>query len=149
MIEQGKDNDKFCVIKSGSVKVVQKGGRGWPTRRRASSRSSRRQFFGERALLTGEKASSDVVAGDAGAKIFQIKKADFDRTVGTNMKTLLDKERQKRDEAAAKPDRLRFDDLELRRILGVGTFGRVKLVVHKPTGRRTRSSACARRRSSR
>ena len=24
------------------------------------------------------------------------------------------------------------DDLELRRILGVGTFGRVKLVLHKP-----------------
>ena len=27
----------------------------------------------------------------------------------------------------------RWEDLELRRILGVGTFGRVKLVLHKPT----------------
>ena len=41
---------------------------------------------------------------------------------------------KKRDEEASKPDRPKFTDLELRRILGVGTFGRVKLVVHKPTG---------------
>merc|ERR1719201_2774336 len=33
--------------------------------------------------------------------------------------------------AAAK--NIKFKDLELMKILGVGTFGRVKLVVHKPT----------------
>jgi DNA-directed RNA polymerase II subunit RPB1 len=36
--------------------------------------------------------------------------------------------------ALNRPDAPKFGDLELRRILGVGTFGRVKLVVHKKTG---------------
>ena len=33
----------------------------------------------------------------------------------------------------------RWEDLELRRILGVGTFGRVKLVLHKPLWDRRRA----------
>ena len=40
----------------------------------------------------------------------------------------------KREKAANAPEKPKFKDLELRRILGVGTFGRVKLVIHKPTG---------------
>lgn len=131
VITQGKPNDKFCVIKSGSVKVMQRSPEG---NVRELARLEQGTFFGERALLTGENATTDVVADDVhGAKIYLIHKADFDRTVGMNMKTLLDKERKKRDEAAAKPELPKFADLELRRILGVGTFGRVKLVVHKPT----------------
>jgi len=41
---------------------------------------------------------------------------------------------KKRDEQANSPERPKFADLETKHILGVGTFGRVKLVVHKPTG---------------
>ena len=40
---------------------------------------------------------------------------------------------KRREAEAAKPDVPKYSDLELRRILGVGTFGRVKLVVHKPS----------------
>ena len=50
------------------------------------------------------------------------------------LQALIDNEMQKRDKALNRPDAPKFGDLELRRILGVGTFGRVKLVVHKKTG---------------
>jgi len=40
---------------------------------------------------------------------------------------------KKREAEAAAPEKPKYADLELRRILGVGTFGRVKLVLHKPT----------------
>ena len=57
----------------------------------------------------------------------------FNKVFGQSLKAKLDLLAKKRMEDNAKPPKPKFKDLDVRRILGVGTFGRVKLVVHKPT----------------
>jgi len=91
------------------------------------------KFFGERALLKSEPASASIVGDEGGVVCFACDRQVFTALLGP-LQALIDKEVKRREDQANRPDRPKFTDLELRRILGVGTFGRVKLVVHKPTG---------------
>jgi CRP-like cAMP-binding protein len=142
IIEQGSEQESFYVIKSGTCKVLQTGAPGAGEMSTGVARElatlSMGQFFGERALLKGDKASVDVVAsGDKesdAVKCYTLDRTTFIKIFGGPLEKLLDDVVRKRDEEASRPDRPKFADLELRRILGVGTFGRVKLVVHKQTG---------------
>ena len=131
-IKQGDENDTFFVIKSGFAKVFVTQNQGAEPKEVASFSTG--SFFGERALLTAEPASASVKASDDAHLVCYVCDRDTFTAVLGPLQELIDKEMQKRDEVRNRPDRPKFVDLELRRILGVGTFGRVKLVVHKPTG---------------
>jgi len=136
VIEQGSENATFYVIKSGEAKVMQAGAPGVPaggTRELAPLDTGK--FFGERGILQSEPAQASIVAdAEKGLVCYCLDKTHFDSIVGSSLKVQLDKLNKKREDEANKPDRPKFADLELRRLLGVGSFGRVKLVVHKTTG---------------
>ena len=76
---------------------------------------------------------ASIVAADEGLVCYTLDKETFQKIFGGTMATLLDKVVKKREAEANAPDKPKYADLELRRILGVGTFGRVKLVRHVPT----------------
>jgi len=129
-IEQGQAGDTFYVVKSGKAAVIQEQGEG--KAKRELAQLSTGMFFGERALLKSEPAGASVVA--AGDLVcYCCDRKTFTELLGP-LQSLIDEVVRKREEMANRPDRPKFADLELRRILGVGTFGRVKLVVHKNTG---------------
>ena len=137
VIRQYQTHSTFYVIKSGSATAVQS-----PDRRHnaltapnvlATLHSG--EFFGERALLTSDVANCDVFAGAEGLKAYAVSHDAFRRTSGGTLEALLAKVVRIREETAATPPPPAFRDLDVRRILGVGTFGRVKLVVHKPSKR--------------
>jgi hypothetical protein len=64
----------------------------------------------------------------------KLDRATFSSLLGS-MNEILERDMMRREREAAKAQRpkLLMDDLEPMTILGVGTFGRVKLVVHRPT----------------
>jgi len=130
IIEQGKENSTFYIIKSGSVKVIQGDPDGKTPREIASLTEGK--FFGERALLKGEAANSTIKTKEAVA-CYCCDRETFTSILGP-LEDFISAAIAKREKASKEPPKPKFKDLELRRILGVGTFGRVKLVVHKPTG---------------
>jgi len=128
IIKQGEANSTFYIIKSGSAKVLQAGSDKTP---RELAVLNQGQFFGERALLTDEPASATIKASGTTA-LYVCDRATFTAVFGP-MQSLIDAEIKRRDDAGKRPVAPDWADLEMRRLLGVGTFGRVKLVIHKPT----------------
>jgi cGMP-dependent protein kinase len=129
IIEQGKASNTFYIVKSGTVAVLN------DTKEVAQLTAG--HFFGERTLLKDEPASATVqtLAGKGSVTCYVCSRESFTSILGP-LQDLLDAEVARRDRDAAKKDtpQPKWEDLEIRRILGVGTFGRVKLVRHKPTG---------------
>ena len=93
--------------------------------------------FGERALLTQEAASARVSVWKLPSQkplvCYTLDRSTFASLLGSESEAQHLFEQLIK--AREKGPRVRFADLEIRRILGVGTFGRVKLAVHKPTKR--------------
>ena len=91
------------------------------------------EAFGERALLTNEAANSRVsvwkLASGKPLVCYALDRATFTSLIGSaaDVSAIF----QQLVHAREYGPRVKFADLELRRIIGVGTFGRVKLVVHK------------------
>jgi cGMP-dependent protein kinase len=129
IIEQGKDNNVFYVMKGGTVSVLQDQG-GSP---KELAQLTAGQFFGERALLKDEPANATIKAQGA-VTCYICSRESFTSILGP-LQDLIDAEVKRRERAAevSKKPQPKWEDLELRRILGVGTFGRVKLVLHKPS----------------
>jgi len=126
IIEQGHASDTFYIVKSGVVGVVHDG--------KQIAELKAGQFFGERTLLKDEPANATVKTLGEAVSCYVCSRESFTAILGP-LQALLDAEVTRREREAAKqqePPPL-WGDLELRRILGVGTFGRVKLVRHKPT----------------
>jgi cGMP-dependent protein kinase len=126
IIEQGHASDTFYIVKSGVVGVVHDG--------KQIAELKAGQFFGERTLLKDEPANATVKTLGEAVSCYVCSRESFTAILGP-LQALLDAEVTRREREAAKqqePPPL-WADLELRRILGVGTFGRVKLVRHKPT----------------
>jgi len=125
IITQGNDNNTFYIIKSGTVTVAQSD--------MEIAQLNAGQFFGERALLKDEPANASIQAKGL-VTCYVCTREAFTAVVGP-LQALIDAEVTRRDRAAetAKVPQPKWADLELRRILGVGTFGRVKLVLHKQT----------------
>jgi len=125
IISQGGTNDTFYVIKSGEAKVIAGG--------KEVAVLSGGKFFGERALLKQEAASASIVA--KGPLICYLCDRTTFTTVLGPLQEIIDKEVARRDRMAQKQKtQIAWADLETRRLLGCGTFGRVRLVLHKPTG---------------
>jgi len=126
IISQGKGNETFYVIKTGKATVNVSG--------KEVATLVAGQFFGERALLKHEPASATIVAAGE-LDCYTCDKVTFEKVLGP-LQAILDKEVARRDKMSKRSDKNapKWEDLEVRRLLGCGTFGRVRLVLHTPTG---------------
>jgi len=123
-IEEGQTGTHFYIIKTGAVAISKDGAE--------IARLGAGSYFGERALLTEEPTAATVTAVER-SEVMKLGKAAFDETLGP-LEELLQaamKRREKEQERQSARDGMAWDDLEQHRILGEGSFGRVRLVVHK------------------
>ena len=136
IIRQGERGDAFYIIESGTVDVFVAEQGNEPVARLTSG-----QFFGEKALISEDVRQATCIAS-TDAKCLTLMREDFVRMLG-NLQDLLNYG-EKRPSSSAAPlrssddkDRMDTDssskkfelsDLEIKRTLGVGAFGRVKLV---------------------
>ena len=134
IIEQDEEGDAFFIIVSGSVRV---------TRRDPATdafilikdKLPPGAYFGEMALLQPEGRRMATVTANEPTVVMSLDREKFQELVGS-MSDILQREteRRQRELEKASRDPILMEDLEVIKVLGVGTFGRVKLVRHKPTG---------------
>lgn len=139
IIKEGDVGKTFYIIWAGSVKVT-KGTTVVKTLKDGD-------YFGERALLTGEKRAATCTA-ITDIICLELSKPTFDAMLGP-LQALMEAESKRRDEhnekamknAAAsvntklKPIISSLNDIRVMRTIGTGTFGRVKFVQLKKTGK--------------
>jgi len=135
IITQGEPGDTFYIVQEGACSVTQAATPGAAAVEVAVLATG--DYFGEMALLNDDVRQATVTAkGAAGAKCFCINRANFERVLGP-LKQLMRRSMRERglSSPAAAPagPAIRFEDLEILRTLGTGTFGRVRLVKHKQT----------------
>ncbi|GMH51816.1 hypothetical protein TrRE_jg4284 [Triparma retinervis] len=124
IIREGEKGDIFYIIESGTVEVQKEG--------KKVAELSTGQFFGEKALLSEDVRQATCVA-QKDVKVLFMMREDFVLMLG-DMQDLLD---GKVKEAEILPGQeamgssnvsLELSDLDMGRTLGIGAFGRVKLV---------------------
>jgi len=123
VIEEGSTNDTFYIIKHGSVDVLKSDGAKLATKTSGG-------YFGERSILTAEPAVATVVA-TAETELMMLSKATFEKILGP-MQVLLDRIAEQ-DKEREKMGGVAWSDLDVRMVLGEGSFGSVRLAIHKPT----------------
>lgn len=133
VVTQGDAGTKFYIIKSGVVDIVNNG--------KKLAELGPEKFFGERSLLTDEPASATVLA-QSKVMLLTLEKEHFEALLGP-LQVLLEKEMKRREARVHRKSTvdgklIRWDDLEMLKVLGEGSFGRVYLTNHKPT-----EKACA------
>jgi len=137
IVRQGERGDAFYIIQSGSVDVFTRENGVKPV---ASLEQG--HFFGERALISEDVRQATCIA-TSDVKCLTLTREDFVRMLG-NLQDLIDddkrissatnKEGSDEEVRAPLPPRhlYQLEDLEIKRTLGMGAFGRVKLVKVKP-----------------
>ena len=121
LVEEGASGDSFYIITHGGATVS--------TRSKGELASlGPGDYFGEMALVRAEPRSASVTAQGA-LKCLVLNRITFTRLLGP-LQERLAQEMERRDDVR---DAIKFSDLELRQTLGIGSFGQVRLVLHKPT----------------
>jgi len=139
LIREGERGDMLYIIESGTVEVFKKSNGDKPI---ATMKTG--QFFGEKALLSEDVRQATCIAS-SDLKCLMLTREDFNLMLG-DLKELLDASStaQTRETSASGIDdklvlnssrrfKIEVADLELKRTLGVGAFGRVKLAKLKPS----------------
>ena len=133
IIRQGDRGTAFYIIVSGAVRVERVDPE---TKRRnlIKDKLSAGAYFGEMALLQDAPRMANVLANED-TVCMSLETDVFKELIGS-MQDLLTRESDRRNKEVERKSRppVKMDDLEVMRTLGVGTFGRVKMVRHKPTG---------------
>ncbi|KAG8457396.1 hypothetical protein KFE25_011327 [Diacronema lutheri] len=136
LLEQGTAGSSFYIIQSGECTVMQTVDGGASPVVIATLEMS--GYFGERSLLKDEPCNATVVA-KTDCVLMRLGMADFRAILGKNLQDIIDEEIRQREDLARQAvvgaTGLAFHDLELLSVLGEGSFGRVKLVRHRPTNR--------------
>lgn len=161
VIRQGDEGDTFYIIKSGQVRVSvnismllgkaaegaeSAGGSGGAdgagagaaagaAEQREIAKLNAGDYFGEMALLDQKPRMATVTAVEA-TICMTVDRQTFSQVLGP-LRELMDREAERRKaevEALSRTSVIRLADLKDVGTLGIGTFGRVKLVEHKPTG---------------
>ena len=127
--------DAFYIIESGTIDVFITEQGDEPVARLTSG-----QFFGEKALMSEDVRQATCIAS-SDAKCLTLTREDFVRMLG-NLQDLLNGVGQRPSTAKCTDEvepteesnvtTYELDDLDIRRTLGIGAFGRVKLVKVKP-----------------
>ena len=134
IIREGEEGSRFYIINEGHAEARVGG--------KKVGELSHLNFFGERSLMKQEKRMADIVATTAVETL--VLEQDAFRNLRGDVKRVLEKEIARR-EAASKGARqveqeekevearqqIPYEDLQIMRTLGQGTFGRVKLVQSK------------------
>jgi len=126
IITHGTPGTTFYLIKLGGVDVVNPQGVKIATLASGA-------YFGERSLLKEEPTVASVVATEA-TELLALKKADFEKILGS-MEKLIAREVAKRDkerQELASPT-IAYADLDVKMVLGEGSFGSVRLAIHRPS----------------
>eukprot|EP01069_Polyplicarium_translucidae_P004690 Polyplicarium_translucidae@DN2636_c0_g1_i1.p1 len=122
IIKEGEMGSRFFIIKSGEVAIM-KGGKRLRT-------CGKNDYFGERALLYDEPRSASVEASSKEVDLWVVDKEVFLQIIRGPMLSHLEERIRLQD------TKVRWDELSSARVVGRGTFGIVKLMMHKPTGTR-------------
>lgn len=140
IIKQGEEGSRFYIINEGEVRC---------TRQVSANQEEEliklypQEFFGERALITNEPRKANVIAV-AHVECLVLERSNFQSLlteVHDDMKDVITKmspgaEAAAEEAATGGPTTdFKYEDLLVMRTIGTGTFGRVKLVQHKLTGR--------------
>lgn len=131
IIREGEVGSRFFIIKSGEV-VILKNGKKLRT-------CGRHDYFGERALLYDEPRTASVEAASKDVDLWVVEKALFLQFIHGPMLQHLE------DRIRLQDTRVRFEELQVIKIIGRGTFGTVKLVLHTPTNTRYALKCVARK----
>ena len=126
IISQGSPGTTFYIVRSGVVDVIVSG------EKLKTLRGG--DYFGERSLLKHEAANASVVASEI-TELMCISKTDFEALLGP-LQAL-------QEQVAARDAELKerqgaeivWSDLDRRQVLGEGSFGCVRLCVHKPSAK--------------
>lgn len=126
IISEGEHGEIFYIIKSGSVKVMKSG-------KVLKESLGPGEYFGEMALMNDEPRNATIIATQE-TLCMQLGREKFNALLGS-MNDIIKREADKREREQAKASRpiIKLDELEHLAILGVGTFGRVRMVRHRPT----------------
>ena len=134
ILVEGVAGDAFYIVKHGTVEVsTTSAGAAAPTKLAMLACGG---YFGERSLLTAQPTVASVRA-IGHVELLYLPKHMFETRLGLPLQAIIDREVGRRDQeriALATP-KLLWDDLELKAFLGEGSFGAVRLAVHRPTQR--------------
>lgn len=130
IIKQGEVGDNFFIIKSGNVKITINSGDGEP---KEVARKSAGEFFGEKALISEDKRSANVIAVDGPVLCLTLDRIAFTNLIGTLDNLKKDEEVAVDNSGPERviPDYIKdstFKDVKIIKPLGAGGFGLVKLV---------------------
>jgi len=141
IIRQGETGSRFYIINEGEVRCTRVTGQ----KEEELTRLHPQEFFGERALITNEPRKANVIAVGS-VECLVLERSNFVALLNEVQDQLTDvvsqREKDGAEEAPASDagpvTDYKWEDLKIMRTIGTGTFGRVKLVQHGPTG-----AACA------
>ena len=141
IIRQGEEGSRFYIISEGDVMC---------TRTINSSQEEEliklgaHEFFGEKALITNETRKANVVA-ITDVECLVLDRTNFQAMLAEVEEKMTDElsRRRKDEDSANDRERVQFkaetnynySDLKMMRMIGEGTFGQVKVVQHKQSGR--------------
>lgn len=132
IIRQDERGTTLYIIVSGSVRVEQVDPK-MKRRNLIKDKLSAGAYFGEMALLQNAPRMANVLANED-TVCMSLEAHVFKRLIGS-MENLLTRESNRRNKEVERKLRppIQMNDLEIMQTLGFGTFGRVKMVRHKPT----------------
>lgn len=138
VIREGEQGSTFYIIKTGSaiVKISnnENGSSGMTQSKVQVATLTAGHFFGEMSLLRGEPRKADVIAEGA-LECLKLDREKFVELLGP-VQAVLNREAEERArDLKRQQSRISFQQLQVLRTLGSGTFGRVKLVKHTVSGR--------------
>ena len=141
----GEEGEAFYIVKSGAVQVLQTNSEGVTAVIKDKLGPS--EYFGEMALLKNEVRQASISA-TAPTTCMKLDRGTFQRLLGSNIgMEILEREAKRREAELARNNRpaIHMEDLKQLAILGVGTFGRVKLVLHAKDNDRPYALKCMRK----
>lgn len=138
IIRQGEEGSRFYIINEGEVRCTRTNPSG---KEEELIRLCPQEFFGERALITNEARKANVIACGP-VECLVLERKNFQALlsdVQEDLKTEIN--RRETGTSAPQEEEVRgprtnynFSDLRMMRTIGTGTFGRVKVVQHVPSG---------------
>eukprot|EP00606_Chrysophyceae_sp_TOSAG23-5_P001104 GSChrysophyteH2.ASY1.ANO1.1091.1 assembled CDS len=141
VIKQGEEGSRFYIINEGEVRATRVGADG---KEKELIRLYAHDFFGEHALITNDVRTANIIAV-GNVECLVLERSSF-QTLLTDVQDDLVDAMTKRDDANAQSTTIEddgqagpvtdyaFDDLQVMRTIGTGTFGRVKMVKHPASG---------------
>lgn len=140
IIKQGEEGSRFYIINEGEVRATRTSA---DSKEKELIRLYAHDFFGEHALITNDVRTANIIAV-GNVECLVLERSSF-QTLLTDVQDDLVDAMTRRDESNAADDgdedgatapvtNFEYGELQVMRTIGTGTFGRVKMVKHAPSG---------------